>query len=211
MDNKIQKQNNDETWMKEYVDFYDNMEDNKEKTLKKEKKEYKKSDLFYKIYRYEILLIGLFVLLGILSIRFEWNPYIVICWISILYFLAWFSSKADIPTRRAYHIFYYFRFYSTKRLYTTLLILTIIFASIYCNSVGGIEALILLFVIPISWFVWLFLWRFTTEITKFIQRAIKWEVDWGKVFGQLILICMIWLIVRICIKYDISWLIEKRI
>ena len=60
MDNKIQKQNNDETWMKEYVDFYDNMEDNKEKTLKKEKKEYKKSDLFYKIYRYEILLIGLF-------------------------------------------------------------------------------------------------------------------------------------------------------
>lgn len=158
---------------------------------------------------YEILIITLFIILWILSIYLEWGFTTVIFRISAIFFLSWFSSKSDIPIRHKWNLIYYFHFYKTKRLYTILILLTIIFVFSYGRFHDGLEWLFFLVLIPIFWFVWLFLWRFATEIVKFIHSAIKWEVDWEKVLKQTLLLIIIWVLARIAIKYDIHWLMEN--
>lgn len=154
---------------------------------------------------YGILLIILFVILWILSICLEWNFIIVILRITVIFFLSWFSSKSDIPVRHKWNLIYYFHFYKAKRLYTILILLTIIFVFVYGHFHDGLEWLFLLFLIPIFWLVWLFVWRFSTEMIKFIHSAIKWEVDWKTVLKQLSLVIIIWVMFRIIMKYNIAW------
>lgn len=138
---------------------------------------------------YEILLIVTFITLWFLSIYLERNFINVILRITTIYFLSWFSSKSDIPIRHQWHLLYHLQFLKTKRLYTILTILTIIFIIIYGN-------LFLFALIPICWFIWLFLWRFITEIKIFIVKAIKWEVNWKSVLIKMLTIATIWIIFR---------------
>lgn len=59
--NKQSKGNNDEIRMKEYLEFYDWIKDNNTKKIDKKAEGNKRTNLHYKIYRYEILLIILFI------------------------------------------------------------------------------------------------------------------------------------------------------
>jgi len=145
---------------------------------------------------YEILLITAFITLWFLSIYLERNFIIVIIRVTAIYFLSWFSSKSDIPIRHQWNLLYYFQFLKTKRLYTILTILTIIFIIIYGSYWNGLEWLFLAALIPTCWFTWLFLWRFITEIKKFIVKAIKWEVNWKSVLIKMLTIAIIWIIFR---------------
>lgn len=206
MDKKTQKELEDERFlqleqeMKELSDEADNYF--WFNYIKKEKKE---DDKNMKSNWYEILLIILFIILWILSICLEWNFIIVILRISAIFFLSWFSSKSDLPIRHWWHFDYYLRFYKNKRLYTILILLTIVFVFVYGYFHDSLEWLFLLFLIPIFWLVWLFVWRFSTEMIKFIHSAIKWEVDWKVVLKQISLVIIIWVIFRVIMKYNIAW------
>lgn len=91
------KKNNDESWMKEYLDFYDNAWEYKLKNSNKNKENYKKSDLHYKICRYEIFLILLFISFIYFSTHYERNFWINFSWLTLIWTLSWFSSNMNIP------------------------------------------------------------------------------------------------------------------
>lgn len=236
MDKKTQKELEDESFlqleqeMKELSDKADDMfwfnflEQNKKQPVKesdnswfdKSMIERKKSS---KWNWYEILLIFLFIILSILSIYFKWQFYNVAIWLFIIFFLSWFSSKTDIPDRvhstwfnPFFSIFYRVWFYKRNWLYSALIILNIIFVIIYSPIFMSKLSLLWFIVLPLFFCigpVWLYVCRFLIEIIKFINRAIKWEVDRKKVFKEVLVVIIIWVLARISIKYDIHWLIEN--
>ncbi len=214
--NKTQKENNDELWLKEYYEFYDNEKagnNAKNKVHNEEKEEVKKSDLHYKIQRYEILIITLFIILGFLSIYLKRHFYVVAIWLFIIFFFSWFSEKtngSNIVNSKVsnpfYHIFYNFWFYKERWLYSKLNILNLIFIIIYSPILVSELSLLWFIFWPIFlwiWPFWFYVCRFVVEIFKFIRRAIRWEVDWNKVFNQVLTIAIIWILFRMWMKYDV--------
>lgn len=100
MDNKIQKENNnDKSWMEEYLEFYDNEEKNniKHKNDNKNLEKSKKVGVYYKFYRYEIFLIILFIFLIYASVQYEWNFRINLSRSTWMWILSWFSSNMHFP------------------------------------------------------------------------------------------------------------------
>ena len=99
MDNIIQKENNDdESWMKECLEFYDMLEwNNKPKNHNKKTEEYKKLDIHYRICRYEFFLVLLFVCLICTSVKYERNFQINLLRLLWMWILSWFSPIMHFP------------------------------------------------------------------------------------------------------------------
>lgn len=96
--NKWSKVNNDEARMREYLEFYDNTGwDKNQKNYNKKTEEYKKMDLHYRICRYEIFLILLFICLIYTSVQYELNFRINLSRLLWMWILSWFSTKMHIP------------------------------------------------------------------------------------------------------------------
>lgn len=236
MENKTKKELEDKNFlqleqeMKELSDKADDMfwfkflgQNKKQSTKKSDDSWFDESIIegkkCFKWNRYEILLIFLFIVLSILSIYFEWQFYNIAIRLFIIFFLSWFSSKTNIPDKvnstwlnPFYSIFYHVWFYKTNWLYSLLNILNIIFVIIYSPIFMSKLSLLWFIVLPLFFCIgpaWLYVCRFVIEIINFLNRAIKWEVNWKKVFKQMLVVIIIWVLVRISINYDIHWLIEN--
>ena len=101
------------------------------------------------------------IILSILSIHFNRNFDIVIPWISIIFFLAWWF------------------FYKSQKFSVVLFIIFGIFGLIYGYNMG-ILWFLLPILFPMLWGIWFCLWHLIKEISLLICRAVKWE----KVFNR---------------------------
>ena len=92
------KWNNDEVRIRKYLEFYDGVEwNNNQKNHNKGPEKYKKIDIHYRICRYEIFLILLFIFLMYISVQYERNFRINLSRLLWMWILSWFSSNMHIP------------------------------------------------------------------------------------------------------------------
>ena len=92
------KWNNDEARIREYFEFYDNMGwNNNQKNHNKKTEEHKKVNMHYRICRYEIFLILLFICLMHASVQYERNFQINLSRLLWMWILSWFSPSMHFP------------------------------------------------------------------------------------------------------------------